>query len=321
MLPSSSLPLVSVVIPAYNHERFIEAAVESVWAQTYPHAEIIVVDDGSTDATPEIAERLSRKSPIPMTVIRKANGGVSSALNVGIGRAAGPYVSVLGSDDVFLPCKHEAMIGWLETEDGASVGACFADAYVMDEAGQRGHLLSSIWNLRGPFTLPAVLNHSASWVAPSAVYRTAVIREVGGFDETLRFEDFDFVARLLTVSAAHYIDVPVCCYRVGHGSNLSDRIEWMAEDYERVIRKMRDRGHIQGDEYDAIMWGHHYKMAGRFYDKRRLMECRDQIRLANGYQRSPKNVALYLRSLLGRGVLDALQAARNMACGERHDSG
>ncbi len=65
-------PLVSVIMPAYNHERFVEEAVRSVWAQTYANVEVIVLDDGSRDRTPEILRRLEAESPIPMRVVCKA---------------------------------------------------------------------------------------------------------------------------------------------------------------------------------------------------------------------------------------------------------
>src|ERR1700759_5182615 len=98
------LPLVSVVIPTFNRRHLILRALQSVVEQTYPHLEVIVVDDASTDGTVEFLE--SKHFNVPLRVIRiEQNSGPSAARNKGIACASGKYVALLDSDDYWLPGK------------------------------------------------------------------------------------------------------------------------------------------------------------------------------------------------------------------------
>src|SRR5208283_1680434 len=96
-------PIVSVLIDTYNHERFIEQAVDSVLAQDFPASdrEVLVVDDGSTDKTPEIL----RKFEPNIRILRKANGGQASAFNLGIPLCRGGIIAFLDGDDFWVPNK------------------------------------------------------------------------------------------------------------------------------------------------------------------------------------------------------------------------
>lgn len=97
-----NMPLISVIVPAYNVERWIRACCESVFAQTYTNWELIVVDDGSQDETPAILDELSACRD-KMIVIHTSNGGVSRARNIGIERANGEYITFIDSDDYVDP--------------------------------------------------------------------------------------------------------------------------------------------------------------------------------------------------------------------------
>ena len=102
-------PLVSVIVAAYNVERYLPAALESVLAQTYKNLEILVVDDGSTDKTPGICDTYARKDS-RIRVIHKENGGLSDARNAALPVASGEYIAYLDGDDRMQPCMIEAMV-------------------------------------------------------------------------------------------------------------------------------------------------------------------------------------------------------------------
>src|SRR5215212_6403385 len=102
-------PLVTVVIPCYNQAHFLGEAIESVLSQSYPHGELIVVDDGSTDETSEVASRYEGAR-----LIRQENRGLAGARNRGLGEAKGEYVVFLDADDRLLPGALEASLGCFE---------------------------------------------------------------------------------------------------------------------------------------------------------------------------------------------------------------
>lgn len=92
-------PFFSIILPFYNREKSLEACLESLVGQSFKDIEIIAVNDGSIDGSAEIVKSISRNSTIPITLINKINGGVSSARNIGIGQAKGQYVLFVDSDD------------------------------------------------------------------------------------------------------------------------------------------------------------------------------------------------------------------------------
>jgi len=124
------MPLVSVVIPAYNAGRTLADTVESVLAQTLDDLEILVVDDGSTDATATVAGGFGG----PVRCISKANGGVSSARNTGVEAAQGRYVAFLDADDLWESDKLERQVEILESDPEA--GACYTGIRRVDDGLQ-----------------------------------------------------------------------------------------------------------------------------------------------------------------------------------------
>lgn len=116
------MELVSIVIPVYNVEAYLDRCIASAAGQSYPHLEIILVDDGSTDRCPAICDLWAQKDP-RIRVIHQANGGVSAARNAGIAIASGSYVLQLDSDDYIASCAIENMIHTAR-ETGADLTIC-----------------------------------------------------------------------------------------------------------------------------------------------------------------------------------------------------
>lgn len=184
---------VSVVIPTYNRARTIGEAVASVLAQSLPAHEVVVVDDGSTDATPAALAPFAGR----IIVHRQANGGVGAARNVGIARATGDWIAFLDSDDVWLPGRLEVLA---RDATRTSAGVHVADVR-LEGPGYDESLLA----LRGirvpaagaePFAraLPTILG---GLQLDGIACRRDWLRAAGGFDPELRmFEDLDLLARL-----------------------------------------------------------------------------------------------------------------------------
>ena len=119
----SPRPLVSVIVPAYNAERFLGRALRSGLAQTYPNLEIIVVDDGSTDRTPEVIRSFTDAR---VRHLSQPNRGQGAARNLGIRASAGRYVTFLDADDVYLPLKVERQVEFLTVHPDCEVVFCDA---------------------------------------------------------------------------------------------------------------------------------------------------------------------------------------------------
>lgn len=186
---------ISVVIPAYNCEGFIEETLGTVAGQRLSPEEVIVVDDGSTDGSAELVARFIRGRP-GWSLLRKANGGVSSARNVGIRQARCDWIAFLDSDDLWQP-GHLAELAALATESGA--GVVVAGYEVFDSGGGQVFYSESV----DPVMLRRAERRllGENFIPPSSalVSRDSILA-VGGFDEDPRIqhaEDWDLWIRLL----------------------------------------------------------------------------------------------------------------------------
>ena len=221
LLPARSVvmsPKISVVIPSYNRADKLGSAIESVLAQTYSACEIIVVDDGSTDATREVVEGSSNRAASRGVLVRyifQEQQGVSVARNTGIGKAAGEWIAFLDSDDRWLLQKLERQVQAIE-KFGPAYGACFTDARHVNNPSWPATVFGQS---DGPFEpangvladAPRVIaraNHGIR--AQTLVVRRDVIDGSGGFDPHLRIvEDNDFVFRVALHTGYCYVNEPL----------------------------------------------------------------------------------------------------------------
>ena len=129
---SEHYPLVSVVIPSYNHAKFVQKTLLSVVGQTYPRMQIIVVDDASLDSSPAIISEFAKANQIEV-VLRKQNGGLVSALNEGLALAKGKYVAFLASDDFWESQKIEKQVAVIDIDEKMQM--VFTEGFEVDEVG------------------------------------------------------------------------------------------------------------------------------------------------------------------------------------------
>src|SRR5215471_7992032 len=189
-------PLVSVVIPAYNAEKTLDRAMHSALQERGVPIELIVVDDGSIDSTPQIIDRATAMDPRVRRITRP-NGHVAAACNTGLAASRGEYVAFLEADDEWLPGKLANQVKFMETQ--ASVGLVFCEFYNHDEVLGTCELLSAQQkdvldalpkNLVAPhaFTIQADLRpfliKSNFILRSSVMVRRKLITEIGGSDET-----------------------------------------------------------------------------------------------------------------------------------------
>lgn len=227
-------PLVSVVMPAYNHEKFVEAAVRSVWAQDYRPIELIVLNDGSTDGTLRILRRLENISPIRMIVIDKKNEGICRTLNRGVSLAQGKYITFLASDDEFVPERMTRHISFLESVVDSHVAGCYGQQQVIDADGSvRVDVVKR--RMVYPDLFVALLECRLPFYLQGSTFKTECVRELG-FDESLFFEDWDFFIRLTAKYRFLYLPGLAFRYR-GHDGGTNRKMEKMANARMDIFHK------------------------------------------------------------------------------------
>ena len=128
-----SPPLVSVIVPCYNMERFISDTIESVRRQTYPHWELLIVDDASTDNTVEIIKRWSKEEPRIHIAIKEEHSGIADTRNQAIGMAQGRYYAFLDADDLWHPEKIEIQLKFMTDRN---IGFSYSSYECVDESGK-----------------------------------------------------------------------------------------------------------------------------------------------------------------------------------------
>lgn len=223
--------LVSVVIPSYNHRRFIGRAIDSVLAQTHRAVEVVVVDDGSKDDS--VAFLTERYGADPRVVLRaRENRGAHATIDEALSLARGAYLAILNSDDEFVPIRLERLLSLART---LPAGTCFAftGLEVVDEDSRPA-----------PETVPAEYYdavrgrmtgeppEAAFWVGNLAIttsnffFSRAVLEAIGGFAPLRYTHDWDFALRATARFGCHRIDEPLLLYRA-HGSNtISEAATW-----------------------------------------------------------------------------------------------
>lgn len=221
--PVSESPLVTIVIPSFNHRRFVITAVESVLAQTYKNFELIIIDDGSSDGTVD-ALRARYGGDSRISLVARDNRGAHQTINEAIGRGRGEFVSILNSDDVYEPERISRMIE-IARQKGGHPFFGISGLRVIDETGKPS--LKS-----GPLTYYASVldkflgepDPAAFWVGNLAMttsnffFSRDVFQGVGGFSPLRYTHDWDWGLR----AAEHFklvrVDEVLLHYRV-HGSN------------------------------------------------------------------------------------------------------
>ena len=246
---ASSMPKVSVLVPSFNHAQFVEQAVRSVWAQTFQDIELVVVDDGSSDGSAAILHELRSRSSIPMTVEVQENRGVTATLNRALSLARGDLVSFLASDDYY----DRRFIERNLEEAGRQPGpvALHCDAWLVDEhgtVGPRVYSESALPPAQGR-CFEAFATSTARVVAGTIVLPRALLEELGGYDPTLKSEDFDLYLRLSRRVPFVFIDEPLYYAREVRGS--LGRKPWVwAHGTVAALGKHRD---FLGPRFDEIL--------------------------------------------------------------------
>jgi glycosyltransferase involved in cell wall biosynthesis len=243
--------LLSVVIPSFNCAGFLAEAIGSVYRQTYRPLELIVVDDGSTDTSRDVIERVCRRSEVDrLTVIEQPNEGAHAAINRGLEAASGEYLSILNSDDYYAPERFSLLVPYLEAGHGMVFsGARFVDAAGRDLPASHGWPGWYRQALADSESCPTVgyslLLHNYSVTSGNFLFTHALYQDLGRFHDYRLVHDWDFLLRSMYYTEPVFVRERLISYRI-HAANatesLRDRLFGEASDALGRYMRLCDSG-------------------------------------------------------------------------------
>lgn len=211
-------PKISVNLCCYNSERYLEETLQSIFSQTYTDWELVIVNDGSTDAT----ERIIRKHQSdgrPIVYHYQSNAGLGKARNKALELSRGKYVALIDHDDVWMQGKLEAQVRLLESDP--QLGLVYCDGYAVDAQGRDLALYSNKYYPARGYIFDELAQ--GCFIRPvAAVVSRSVLEKVGGFPDFRMAEEYDLFLRIAFEYPIGYIDAPLYKYRF-HEQNLSLR--------------------------------------------------------------------------------------------------
>lgn len=281
-------PVISVIIPTRDRAGLLADAVAAVRGQSYPHVELIVVDDGSADSTPDLLAGMERDGRVDRSLRHEAPLGAGAARNAGADAARGELLLFEDDDCRGAPDRLEKLARALAAAPDAAYAFCRSRR--LDSAGRtmtKGH--------EGPWSIGT----------PAALIRADAFREVGGFDPELpRLQDFDLWTRLLARASA--VDVPEVLFEAGwddQGISASDQRLLAAEAH--LLAKYR-ASRMPGPHLAAM----HRRLGGKLlvngFWKRGLVHLSRAIRRC---WRCPRSWAAFAAGLAGPAIYRAVVAA------------
>lgn len=267
-------PCVSVLIPVYNCETFLEEALDSIRAQTFSDFECIVVNDGSRDNSLAILERYAASDP-RFVVVDKPNGGIVSALNAGLARCTGEFVARMDGDDIALPERFALQVEFLKSHP--EVVAVGGWAKIVDETGTEATLCDcgkpTCWciDVRPPADHKSI-NDALSeceytLLHPTLMARTAALREIHGYDSRLpTAEDLDIFMKLGEMGQLANIPEFVLLYRRRANSQTNNFKVGIGGWDVKVLRAAMARGrHVTPDALAKLEERASWQSAARGY--------------------------------------------------------
>jgi glycosyltransferase involved in cell wall biosynthesis len=262
--------LVSIVLPTYNGARYIAESIQSCLDQTYPHWELIVVDDASTDHTPCLVADFAAQDSRIRLIRHAENKKLPGALNTGFAQATGQYLTWTSDDNSYRPEALDVMVDFLNRHP--DVGIVYADYSIVDEMG---HVLRRV-HVANPNRLT-----DKACVDVCFMYRRTVYETIGGYDETLFLvEDYDYWLRASTRFRLQPLHRDLYLYR-RHGGSLTDsRGQQVMRLREQTLARYLPQLHWASRQDLAVGYIHLSDLARQRHDARqaclywlRAMRC------------------------------------------------
>jgi glycosyltransferase involved in cell wall biosynthesis len=254
--------LVSVIVPAYNDAATVERTISSVLNQTYSHLEVLVVDDGSTDETAALVQRMADVDP-RIRLLQKANGGLVSARNHGIAHAGGEFIAPIDADDLWHPEKIKKQVAVMR-DRGDQVGLVYCWSRAIDDQDR------VLWDvspcsLQGNVYAALIIRNFLPSGAP--LVRRRCVEKIGGYDATLSSrganccEDLKFNLDIAERFDFDLVPEFLFSYRVRAGS-MSTNVDAMLRSRNVIIEEVRARHPEIPDKLFRWASGHQHREYG-----------------------------------------------------------
>ncbi len=269
------MELVSVIVPMYRGEKYIEQAVRSALAQTYRTLEVIVVDDGSPDEGAAVVEGIHDDR---LRMIRQQNQGVAGARNTGLSEASGTLIAFLDQDDIWHPHKLAAQVPLFADPEVAAVGA------LMTYLGPKGPMRATSGEI-ADHQRELIASAKLMPFAPSSmVIRAATLRNIGGFDRDLLVkagpvDDLDVLSRVARVGRVLTVPEPLGLYRIHTEAGTFDQFYEM----QRATRFLQDRIST-GQKWEEWEEQHRSTRSERRFDRAKYLYRAGGLSIASGHR-------------------------------------
>lgn len=226
-------PLVSIIVPCYNHEKYIAECVISIFNQTYQNFELIIIDDGSTDKSFEVLTTLLKE--YTFTLFHQENKGIAATLNRAIKQfSRGKYITFCASDDFWESSKLEKQVNFMESN--SQYPMCYGRTYYVDTDSKiikrTDNNLKSGWLFEEIFTFrihPPV----------NYLFRAEIFKEVGYYDESILAEDYYMNLKISSKYPIGYLNEYLSYYRIDFNPKKVDRIQGVLDSQLKVIEEYK----------------------------------------------------------------------------------
>ena len=235
-LTDNNKPLVTVVISAYNHARYIGACIESALQQTYPNIELLTYDDGSSDATAETLQSLADR--YNFSFCRQSNQGLTKTLNHALSVAKGKYICPVGSDDIMMLDKTAKQVAFMEANPDVAV--CGGNALLIDEKNDLCTKRQRFHPARDLTFEELFENTLPGFISPTAMIRTEVLRSIGGYREDIPLEDLYMWLKIASLGHRIHAINDVLLYYRKHPNNTYKNAGYMFESIQSTLSEYHD---------------------------------------------------------------------------------
>ena len=225
-------PLVSVVIPCYNHESFVQDSIQSVIGQTYQNIELIIIDDGSKDGSVEKIQEMiptCQKRFVRFEFRHRPNKGLSATLNEALEWCEGKYFSALASDDMLLEEKTKTQLDYME--NNSNCVAVFGGVHIIDNENK---VIRTIIDEQKKYTFNEILMHQHNLPAPTAFIQRESLIRAGKYDPEIRIEDWYMWLKISKIGEIVYLPKAFSYYR-DHLDNTTKKSNIMSVERFKVI--------------------------------------------------------------------------------------